>query len=154
MGLQLAFYKARKGGLLDWVIDTFTGGKGYSHVQFLFSDGKSFVCSPRIGGCRFETTEYKADEWDMITVPLTDQEEETVREFCEQQDGKKYDWFGALGIPMPDFFHQNKKKWFCTEVVITSFQQVRMMVPLKPWKYSPNKFSVLAKRPGIWARYL
>ena len=154
MGMSLAFYKAKYGGWMNKLIDLFTGRRGYSHVEIVFSDDLSFSSSPSDGGCRFKKIDYatEAKEWDLIPVPMGLQDEDIIRMFCQKQEGMQYDWSGALGVPF-HYFRQQRDRWFCTEVIISAFQQVGVMVPLKPKKFSPNKFSVLANRPGIWARY-
>ncbi len=151
MALSLVFRKAKYGRWLDKVIDLFTGRLGYSHVELVFSDGKAFSASPQDMGTRFAVIDFKKGEWDWVSAPVSEEEEAIIRAFCERQDGKGYDWLGAIGVVLP--VSEEKSRWFCTEVIMRAFQEVAIMSPLKPHKFSPNSFSVIAKRPGIWARY-
>jgi hypothetical protein len=133
---KFAFYKGRKADnpestLLDWVICFFTDSP-YSHVELVIDSctGYSISSSPRDNGVRYKTIEYNHDQWDFIEVSLPVTKNEIYAWFSGHI-GKKYDTLGAIGVVLP-FFRNNKRKWFCTEI-LGAF----LYIP-KPWKLSPH----------------
>ncbi|WP_419851648.1 hypothetical protein [Actinobacillus pleuropneumoniae] len=109
--IYLAMYKA-KGNWVDCVIRLFTG-KPYSHCEIAVSNGKNYLCyssSPRDGGVRFKAMPLPSDKWDLIPLDLTVPQ---VAEFYHKTVGKKYDFWGAVGVVL--FRLENPKRYFCSE---------------------------------------
>lgn len=142
--MKLAFYRADapKRQKADPIVNFYTGGYGYSHVELVFSNDLSFSASPREGECRFKDIDiYKEDTW--VVVPLSETRynqniEALAWEEAHRLAGKKYDWKGILlnqvmhlGIDEPD-------KWWCSEVAMWLLRSF-------PFKISPNE---AAKRFG------
>lgn len=123
--MQLWFYKATYGDWWDKVISWWTWSL-YSHVELVFKDGLCFTSSSRDGGVRFKNIPL-TEKWFVIEIG-SDKEEE-IREWCETELGKAYDWLGAIGcgIGMPCL--QSDDKWFCSEVVGAALNEFSIKPP-------------------------
>lgn len=71
-------------------------------------------------------------KWDLLDITDEVHKEDLLRIF-NQNKGKKYDWFGALGFGIP-FFKQNPNKEYCFEL------NAKMLGLENPHKYTPSKF--------------
>lgn len=122
--MQLCFYKARYGNFWDKTISWFTGSV-YSHVELRFSDGMCFSASPVESGVRF--LYIKLDErWDVIDLPnVSEEKEKEIRNWCETQVGKGYDWFAIFGyfygwligwFPLCNSRLDDSRYWYCSEI--------------------------------------
>jgi uncharacterized protein YycO len=120
--MKLAFYHAWtsswKTGWKDRVISIFTVGR-FSHVELVFSNGQCFSSSPRDGGTRFKEINFLSDRWTFVDIKI--QNENSLRQWCQNQEGKPYDWIGIFGILL-NISHP--EKWFCTEVVASGLNFV------------------------------
>lgn len=92
--MKIAFYKARYGKLVDYIISIFTFSK-YSHCEIVFSDGECASSSPRDGGVRFKKIEL-GHKWDVYTL-VTHDNEDAVRQWFTDHDHQGYDLLGAIG---------------------------------------------------------
>ena len=145
--MRVAFYKSSVGGISDKVVawwtspfsDKFNGEwkTGYSHVEFVFHDGLMFSASPVAGKCRF--AEFSgSSSWDVVTINMEPLVEDTVRSFCKNLEGLKYDYLGILGFVFgnPD----SGDRWFCSEVVSAGLKIVgELPYEVTPSTISPNK---------------
>lgn len=134
--LRVALYKAKHGGVIDWLINWFTGREGYSHTEIIFPDGVFFSSSGEDGGVRFKLIPVNRLYWTVYRVSLTPEAVHAVRAFCRNQDGKKYDWCGVLGFVTPT--HHAQGRWFCSEIVVAAMQHAGLFKNIKPWKVNPN----------------
>jgi hypothetical protein len=134
--MHIAFFRARKGKLVDWLIDLFTGLKGFSHMELVFSDGQCFSAQKGDKGTRYKNVDFDAASWIIIPLTVTDEQEVVIRSFCDSVLGKEYDIWGALGVILP--FRNRKGKWFCSEVVVTALQEIGMYEGIDPAKVDPN----------------
>lgn len=134
--MRIAFYRASYGNWVDAVVDWWTGHRGYSHIELIFSDGTSFSASPRDGGTRFKKIVYKPKRWVFFDLDVSPEQEKMVRAFCKSQVGKPYDFWGALNT----IFHLGTMPghWFCTNVAITALQKVGRLTTLTPDAVHPN----------------
>lgn len=147
----LALYKGNGKKLLhkieDAAIRLFTWGK-YSHCEIAvkkphFRTGERipeyyFECysaSPREGGVRKKRIDLENGKWDLIELNIS---EEQVKAYFERTKGKKYDFWGALGIVLGT--RQRQSRYFCSEwcynVIFNSEEG---------HKYSPNRLAKLLK---------
>jgi hypothetical protein len=148
--MRLAFYKGRYGNPVDWLICFFTNGP-YSHVEMQFSNGECFSSS-RIHGVRFtergsstvrkagakrdiRKSNFKPHQWDFVEFYLPVKTEDRLRVFCEAQVGKKYDVLGVLGFVWP--LRQDRKKWFCSEVIVAALHHIGLLPWIKASRTSP-----------------
>ncbi len=96
----------------------------YSHTEILFSTGECFSSSETDGGCRFKMIAFKEENWDFVEIPTTPEQEEKIMEFCEFQNGNRYN---KVGIFFAQILNFNKKKngtWFCSEITTRAFQEI------------------------------
>ena len=135
--MQVAFYRAGHGNLLDLMIATWTKGP-YSHCELVLDDGTFF--SSRFGsGVGFKKIKHDPKDWMFIDIgPETPE----VLEFCKLQVGKGYDLFGALGFVFRKF-RTNKHLWFCSEIVTAALQHKGILLDQMPCKVSPDKLASL-----------
>ena len=146
--MQLWFYKAEYGDWKDWLISWWTRGP-LSHVELVFSDGgefgrTSFSSSPRDGGCRFKELE-PSDHWEVIDLMprlqemaeeyianrgikmdasiLADEYQYQIRDWCETQNGKAYDWKAVLGFTFGEPEFEDRTKWYCSEVILYALKR-------------------------------
>jgi hypothetical protein len=137
-----AFFKGTSPGLgaiLDWAIHEQTDGI-YSHVELVFSDGRS-ASSVGGAGVRFTTPGSinfdDATRWDL--VDLTGLDETAAIAWFTANAGKGYDYWGdarfVVGLLRPD-----TKDDFCSEACADALGFI------EGWRFDPNCFSVVIKR--------
>jgi hypothetical protein len=114
--MKIIFYKAKYGTYWDKFIAWLTDGP-FSHCEIVFSDGKCFSASPRHGGVRFKDINIIEERWTEIDLGDIPEEEEIIN-WCSTQIGKKYDYFGAIGLVIP-FFPNDPETWYCSEICST-----------------------------------
>jgi uncharacterized protein YycO len=56
-----------------------------------------------------------------------------IKNFCNAQVGKGYDWAGIFLCQVLDFNIDNPNKWFCSEVLAAAFK-----MPRPNW-YNPQR---------------
>lgn len=137
--MKVAFYKAATGGFIDKLIDRCTERRGYSHCEFVFSDGMFFSSSPRDGGCRFKMIDQDPQHWDFYELPLSDEDELDLRCECQTLVWRptRYDFFGVLGFVMP--CKASSGRMFCSESLVHALQAARLIgSELQPSKVSPS----------------
>lgn len=137
--VYLASYKA-KGNWVDRVIRFFDKAT-YSHSELVVEAGGGYYhcysSSPRDGGVRLKTMPLNPEHWDLIPVNVSP---EWVHQRFEQTKGKRYDFFGAIGIVLP--IKHSKSKYFCSEwcAEVIGFH--------RPNEYSPEQLSRLLRELG------
>lgn len=137
--MYAAFYKGvRPGinGIYNLLIKGWTRGP-YSHVELVFSDGKSASSSFLDGGVRFKDIDYTSDKWDFI--PLLDFNEREARRWFIKHQTEGYDVLGVSRFVI-GFIGETKKRWFCSEAVATAlgFKEA--------WRFEPNTLATVLKR--------
>jgi len=133
---QAAFFKGTSPGLgavLDWAIHEQTAGI-YSHVELVFSDGRS---ASSVGGTGVRFTApgsinfADSTQWDLMD--LTGLDEQAAISWFTANAGKGYDYWGdarfVIGLLRPD-----TKDDFCSEACAyaTGFTE--------GWRFDPNAF--------------
>ena len=93
---------------IGWV----TGGR-YSHVEGVFPDGlwfgavgKGLRFTDKIGGNK--------DKWDFIEIEMTLAKVIFLRQLCEIDRGKEYDYNGVMSYILP--ITQSGNKAYCSEI--------------------------------------
>lgn len=110
--IQLWFYKA-KGNFLDKLIRLVTRSK-YSHVE-LCIDGYCYSSSQWDGGVRRKLINF-SDHWDKIELEVSSEHKLDMLILFQEENGKKYDWFGAIKTAIR-FVPEHEDKFFCSEIV-------------------------------------
>lgn len=120
----LAFYLGRKeenptSSFLDAITCSLTNSR-YSHVELVVGyneenhSGLCFSSSRRDKGVRAKNISFKK-HWELYEIKTKFSHDEIENWFSEQY-GKKYDYFGALGVRFSIFKH-DPKRWFCSEII-------------------------------------
>lgn len=155
--LYLALYKYKRSwrkepfkALADAATRFFTKG-GYSHCEIAverveFTSGHHyehhtvFDCyssSVQDGGVRCKQIDVSdSTKWDLI--PLEYVTEEQIKAYFNRTSGKKYDWWGALGIVLG--IKQKRSKYFCSEWCFNAIYGSE-----EGWRFSPNQLAVMVK---------
>lgn len=136
--VQLAFYNGKE-NFFNKMTCWRTNGN-HSHVEIIFADGFSFSSSQWDGGVRFKDILYTStDKWDILDIPdMGVRKEKLMKEWCESQVGKKYDYRGILRF-FVGVKEDNPDKWFCSEICCAALQRVRVLPSLLvPSQMSPE----------------
>lgn len=156
--VYLALYKGRKTGwrlrdliarFSDWLTRKLTRGE-YSHCEIavkkqVFESGHHYdmdtyydcySASIRDGGVRCKVIDVESDKWDL--VPLSGISEAKIKLYFELTKGKKYDWFGAIGVVFGTA--QRSDKFFCSEWCSNVINGKS-----EGWRFSPNDLAAIFK---------
>jgi hypothetical protein len=104
----------------------------YSHAELVI-DGVCYSSSVRDGGVRSKIIDLSSGKWDLIELQLSDSEKLNAKLRFIEIEGKRYDWFGAIGVIL-GFVKQKSDKFFCFEVV------AKLLGKEKPHKFTPVEF--------------
>lgn len=143
--MQVAF-KKNITSFFGKLITVWTRGK-YCHTELVFSDGSFFSSDESDGGTRFLKGPKKGIEYDYLIVPVHSEIEALIKEFCEREDGCKYDKkgivFSFLLIPLG---YQNEEAWFCSEICVAALQLAGYCTGYTPARVHPNKLYKILKK--------
>ena len=143
MTVFIAFYKGgrRKGEsplkyAWDYAVRLRTASP-YSHCEIAIEQGwgvyECISSSMRDGGIRGKAMQLPKDRWDILPCTLTERE---AREWLSREQGKAYDYAGALRFVLP-FLRQAPQKWFCSEFVAAALgiDNPSGQTPASVWKW-------------------
>ena len=116
--MQLAFYKAKHGTLVDKIIAKVTDSE-YSHVEIVFSNGISYSASPRDKGVRFKEIDMETGKWDLYKIDRQF-DEELLKIHLKKFEGQPYDVLGAIGSGFGIPLYSPHKK-FCSLIMAWIF---------------------------------
>ncbi|WP_439291568.1 enoyl-CoA hydratase [Lonepinella koalarum] len=154
--IYLALYKNKRSwrqeplkALADGVTRKLTKGQ-YSHCEIVvekttFTTGchyeqeSKFECysaSVQDGGVRCKEINVKDGKWDLIELKNITESE--IKGYFNQTKGKKYDWWGALGVVLG--IKQKRSKFFCSEWCFNALYQSD-----SGWRFSPNDLAVMVR---------
>lgn len=116
MEIKIAFYKG-KGDFLNGVVRWWTKSV-YSHAELVLPDGYTWIgISPflksRVSSRKKIIIDY--NEWDFITLNVTEEQANIIMEFFEDTEGQRYDWIGMLLSQFLPCKIKHKKRWYCSE---------------------------------------
>ena len=66
-------------------------------------------------GIRRKNFEEPEEDYDMICVPVSDEQLETIENFYEDTKGDGYDWPGMILSKFTPFFIKRVGRWYCSE---------------------------------------
>lgn len=136
MNLRIGF-EAPGDNAFSRLIAGYDAPKRFSHVAFIFGDNLRLDAHIDYG-VRFHNDIPDGDRWTFIDPGLLPGEVETVRQFCEVESGCGYDKCGVLAVAHVPFAHEDKEKWFCSEIVAAGLKTVEMLDGYTPHLLSPN----------------
>jgi hypothetical protein len=153
--VRVVFFKGR-GGWADTSVRWWTWSP-YSHCELVFGDGTWFG-SGTTGEMR---TRFRAPSdtpdlvgqglpgygpgwadfvknWDVIQVPMSEEDEAAMRAFCMLEVSCRYDWAGLIFSQLLNLCYHSETKWFCSEVVAAALQKANVHLTLEPQRYAPG----------------
>lgn len=143
---QLAFFKGQ-GNWVDRII-RLVSRSPYSHVELIAEpmirdQAGGFICyssSPRDGGVRIKPIVLKDGHWDVVPVEWYAGD---VRAIFRANDGARYDWIGILFSQFLNWRRQDKKRWFCSEIIATA-----LGLP-NPESFSPGSLKATVEKLNL-----
>src|ERR1041384_603850 len=127
--MKLAFHKGS--AIFSRAIEYGTHSP-YSHAELLFSDGLSFSARAE----RTPAVDIIAPEfdraWDFVTIPER-YDEPAVRQWCEAQRGKGYDWAEDIAFVLP-FIKEDSNKLMCSGCCTAALQRAGLFKSFTPSK--------------------
>jgi hypothetical protein len=139
--VYMAFYRASKGNIIDWLIALTTWSR-YSHIETVLpqegttmKNAYCFSASPRDGGTRFANIDLTNGKWEVVPVPWLSADRAMA--FCKKEAKCKYDWLGVFAFVVP-FLRASATKWFCSEVGTALAEDQGFNSPKRPSKMSPE----------------
>ena len=92
------------------------------------------------------TSKYNLENWDSITIPMSDPKIRYMRMWCDSKVGQKYDWTGVARFVFP-FLPQIEDRWFCSELCGTALKYAGAFGrDVDPHGLSPHGLYMLALR--------
>lgn len=131
-------------GLIRWWT-----GSSYSHCELLFEDGRMFSAHPRDHGTRYINPGIlRANEWDILLIPATLEQEISVHVFCDSELNCGYDWWGLVYSQVLKLQRSHPDKWFCSEVCVAAVQRMGILFGSVPCTFSPGKLYKRLREAG------
>ncbi len=112
--LEIAFYKAKYGGIDDKFINYFSGKEGYSHCEVVMSATHMIGAHYTGNGVNnfYYNNVYNSKYWDIVSIEVSD---DNYKAFCEAMVGTPYDTLGvALSFIGINQIAREHKVW-CSE---------------------------------------
>ena len=132
----------RHTGFISWAIKLQTRSE-YSHVSLLFSDNVLIEATwPKVRKVENPKPDLKCDWFDLL---VTEDQERTMRCFCEAQIGKPYDLTMVLRfVTRQQESRKSTGKWFCSELAFAAAQKagINLLERIEPWAVSPELVSL------------
>jgi hypothetical protein len=134
--MLVAFYKGKN--FWSKLIKFWTKSE-YTHCEIIFSDGIWFGNSRGwASNVSFHSyTDLK--NWDFLEFNIDHHTEQKIKKWCEEQDGKKYDWVGFYLSQVISLKGDSPDKWFCSEICTAALQRAGVFPYIKPSSISPGK---------------
>lgn len=124
--VELYFYKGWEyGGVLSKIVCLFSLGP-HSHVEAYFpAKDKRYTALPEEGTVCFAGSVENKAHWDMIEITCSEYQEKVWSRCFERGLNMEYDYRGCFGC-LFKHIKQDKKKYFCTEYVLTGMKWVKL----------------------------
>ena len=90
----------------------------YSHAELLMPDGESISIQPfSAEGIRkiWLETEENMEDYDIVCVPATQEQIDTIELFYQDTKGDGYDWAGMILSKLTPFHIKRTGRWYCSE---------------------------------------
>lgn len=151
--MEVALYHYPK-TLTDIAIRLWTWSK-YSHAELRFqnmndipAEGFCFSSSVRDGGTRFKYIDLTDGRWDRWRVKIPTYAENRIFRWCQEQEGRKYDFLGIFGFAICKQI-QDPDKWYCSEICAAALR--RCNVYDFPQKISPGRLGkIIQQHPKLF----
>lgn len=143
MTISIAWYVAPPTDISEWVIRLLQGRCTHCELVFMEDDGLRLCISSssRDGGVRAKYIDLDSGSWELTQLDaLSPIQCQVIRDWCDAQMGKKYDWTGILLGSLTHLFSfskffqrlfnvtgipdQDSSKYFCSEFTATALNQI------------------------------
>ena len=138
--MKIAFYKGTKTfHPVTWLIRKITSSQ-YSHVAIVFSDGRIAEATGkpvraslgvRWSPLRYDGSEEFHQNWDLISVPATQQQEEQIAAFVDARVGEPFSWRGLFSFIAPWLvgrLEQVTDGWICTTFSMAAMRSAGLLL--------------------------
>lgn len=154
--IQIAFYKGKSkqsiGNMAFTAFIKLWSGFKYSHTELVYkpSDApETWLWSSSTGdGVTTRNIHFTPANWDFITLPYFNAID--AFDFFDAHEGEAYDWWGIILSQLFDTKLDNRKKWFCSEVVYAALVAGKFFkgadAELNPATVSPKSLMELLKK--------
>jgi hypothetical protein len=116
MKISVAFYKG-KGDWKNKIIRWWTKSP-YSHAELILPDKKTWISISPLLTSKLESrvkVTYCKEKWDVIEIPVTQQQLDVIIEFYNFTEGSGYDWIGMFLSQFLPYTIKRQGKWYCSE---------------------------------------
>lgn len=140
--MRAAFYKSTRpgvSGLYNRLVRVWERGP-HSHVELVFSDGKSASASLIDDGVRFKDINFKHEHWDFIDLAGFD--EVYARQWFVDHEHDPYDLWGQSRFIISPVKPSERGVW-CSEAVAAALQLC------EPWRYGVNPLRAVLASPFL-----
>ena len=128
MEIKVAFYKGR-GDLFNKIVRWWTKSP-YSHAELILPDGVTWIrigpfSSSKLSAIKKE--KWEPQNWDFVTLKVTEEQVATIKEFFERTKGCRYDWWGMILSHFLPFRIKQRGKWYCSEWIAHALRVSRVI---------------------------
>lgn len=98
----------------------------YSHAELILEDWLCFSSSEVDKWVRFKEIDLYSWNWDVVSIPVSDQKYDKIVAFCKSQEWNAYNW---IWIFLAQTLNVNRKwlwDWFCSEIVTRALQEAHL----------------------------
>jgi len=118
--ITIAFKKITKDSDFICKLIGFKERTKYCHVEIAFEYDhkpgtyKSVVAIGGEGDVHYKDRKFEKEHWDIMYIPVSDEQYRLAKDICNGYIGHKYDFLGILGFIVP--FKDRSDEWFCSEL--------------------------------------
>lgn len=116
MKIKVAFYKG-KGDFVNTIVRWWTNSV-YSHAELVLADDVTWIgISPFVKSKIDKKIKLQVNpnDWEFITLEITEQQYEVIMQFFVDTEGHGYDWVGMLLSQFLPCKIKHRKRWYCSE---------------------------------------
>lgn len=141
-----AIFWIGKSGIFGRLIRFFKG-TGSSHVELMFSNGYAGTSDMEKGGIVYYKIDFKPEDWYVVDIPCTTEEEAIVRKFFEVDEvGCGYDKLGIIFCQVFPWGIHSKTNWFCSEACTSALSRILYFLKgVKPYQVDPGELLDILK---------
>lgn len=110
----------------------------FSHVDFIWPDGRLFGSLPQFGGVCFHPPEQYI-RYAVFAANVTSEQANKIYQYALSQEGKPYAWDAIFGFALRMNRWHDNKSFFCSELVAAAFAYAGYpLADAESWRLSPE----------------
>ncbi len=141
--MKVAFFRGSRSPM-DRLIRWWTKSP-YAHVELLFDDGTMISSCPGIGVRSILVASLDVRCWDVVSVPVSHDEEVALSRWCLGELGCPHDWWGLFITQVLNIPRSHPTKWFSSEFCVSALEHTDVLFGLDPCEISPGSLYDLLK---------